>query len=79
MLIGKPKQSSMNIALQLKEVSEYLSSNGFPSTAQFVDVTKPEPERMDLDIGIITSTSNSTLRSSYSYLLLLLRTTTTTM
>ena len=52
-LIGKPKQSNINIALQLKEVSEYLSSNGFPSTAQFVDVTKPEPQRMDLDIGII--------------------------
>ena len=52
-LIGKPKQSSMNIALQLKEVSEYLSSNGFPSAAQFVDVAKPEPERMDLDVSVI--------------------------
>ena len=52
-LVGKPNQSSMNIALQLKEVSEYLSSNGLPSTAQFIDVTKPEPTRMDLDISMI--------------------------
>ena len=53
-LIGKPNQSDMNIALQLREVSEYLSSNGFPSTAQFIDVTKPEPVRMDFDISMIS-------------------------
>ena len=53
-LIGKPSQSDMSVALQLKEASECLSSNGFPSAAQFVDVTKPEPIRMDLDISMIS-------------------------
>ena len=56
-LIGKPNQSATNIAQQLKEVSEYLSSNGFPSAAQFVDVAKPEPTRMDLDISMISPTT----------------------
>ena len=38
----------------LKEASEHLSANGFPSTSQFIDVTKPEPIRMDLDISMIS-------------------------
>ena len=56
-LIGKPNQSNTNIALQLKEAAEYLSANGFPSTAQFIDVTKPEPVRMDFDISMISPTT----------------------
>ena len=53
-LIGKPSQSSVSVALQLKEASERLSSNGFPSAAQFIDVTKSEPIRMDLDVSMIS-------------------------
>ena len=54
MLIGKPNQSNMNIALQLKEASEYLSSNGFLSAAQLIEATKSEPIRMDLDTSMIS-------------------------
>ena len=53
-LIGKPSQSDMSVALQLKEASERLRCNGFPSAAQFIDVAKPEPTRMDLDISMIS-------------------------
>ena len=53
-LIGKPSQSVMSIALQLKEASERLSANGFPSASQFIDVTKPEPVRMDFDASMIS-------------------------
>ena len=53
-LIGKPNQSNMSVAIQLKEASECLSSNGFPSAAQFIDVTKSEPIRMDLDVSMIS-------------------------
>ena len=53
-LIGKPSQSNVSVALQLKEASERLSSNGFPSAAQFIDVAKPEPTRVDLDVSMIS-------------------------
>ena len=52
--IGKPSQSRVSIALRLREASERLSSNGFPSAAQLVDVTKPEPIRMDFDVSMIS-------------------------
>ena len=42
-LVGKPSQSDVSVALQLREASERLSSNGFPSAAQLIDATKPEP------------------------------------
>ena len=44
----------MSVALQLKEASERLSSNGFPRAAQLVDVAKPEPERMELDLSLLS-------------------------
>ena len=37
-LIGKPSQSDVSVASQLKEASERLSSNGLPSAAQLIDV-----------------------------------------
>ena len=54
-LIGKPSQSDVSVALQLREASERLSSSGFPRAAQLVDVAKPKPERMELDLDLATS------------------------
>ena len=42
----------MSVASQLREASERLSSNGFPSAAQLVDAAKPEPIRMDFDVAM---------------------------
>ena len=53
-LIGKPNQSDVSVAPRLREASERLSSNRFPSAAQLIDVTNPEPIRMDFDASMIS-------------------------
>ena len=54
-LIGKPHQSTKNIAAQLMDVADHLSRKGFATTSQHIDVTKPAPTRLDIEFEAASS------------------------
>ena len=54
-LVGKPHQSTKNIAAQLMDVADHLSRKGFATISQHIDVTKPVPVRLDIEFEAVSS------------------------